>query len=164
MSWKKILALVCLAAGSFALGQLSVAGQHHLHATTLENLSTAMHGEAFAHAKYMLFAQHARQQGNSELANLFESTANTEKVEHFAEEAELAGIVGSDVENLKNAIAGESYEAESMYPDFAAAADRVGDHEAALRFREIAADEARHRDTFQVELKHLEQTSGSGLQ
>lgn len=164
MSWKKILALVCLAAGSFALGQLSVTGQHHLHATTLENLSTAMHGEAFAHAKYMLFAEHARKEGNSELANLFESTAKTEKVEHFAQEAALAGIVGSDRENLKNAIAGESYEAESMYPDFAAAADRVGDHEAALRFREMAADEARHRDSFQVELKQLESHSGTHSQ
>lgn len=164
MSSKKILALVCLATASFALGQLSVTGQHHLHPTTLENLSTAMHDEAFAHAKYLLFAEHARRGGNAELANLFESTANTDKAEHFAQEASMAGIVGSDLENLKNAIAEESYETESMYPDFAAAADRVGDHEAALRFREIAADEARHRDNFQVELKQMEATSGVNTQ
>ncbi|MCL5263022.1 MAG: rubrerythrin family protein [Acidobacteria bacterium] len=162
MSWKKILALACLAVTSFALGQISAGGSHHLHATTLENLSTAMHGEAFAHAKYTVFAEHAREEGNPELAKLFETTANTEKYEHFAEEAKLAGIVGSDIENLKDAIAGESYESQTMYPDFAAAADRVGDHEAALRFREIAADEARHLDAFRVELAHLEAQSHSG--
>lgn len=161
MSARKIFALLCLAAGSFALGQLSVTGQHHLHPTTLENLSTAMHSEAFSNAKYLLFAEHARQEGNAELANLFKSTADINESEHFAQEAELAGIVGSDVENLNNAIADESYEAESMYPDFAAAADRVGDHAAALRFREIAADGIRHRDSFQVELKLIERTSGS---
>ena len=162
MFWKKLLVLSCLAAASFALGQLSAGRQAHLHATTLENLSTAMHGEAFAHAKYLLFAEHARQEGNPDLANLFETAANTEKVEHFAVEAKLAGIVGSDMENLKNAIAEESYEADTMYPDFAAAADRVGDHEAALHFHEIAVDEARHRDAFQLELKQLESQSRTG--
>lgn len=164
MSSKKLLALVCLAAGSFALGQISVTGSQHLHATTLENLSTAMHGEAFAHAKYLLFAERARQGGDTELASLFESTAKTEKSEHFSEEATLAGLVGSNVDNLKNAIAEESYEADSMYPDFAAAADRVGDHEAALRFREMAADEARHRDSFQVELEQMESAAGKNSQ
>ena len=162
MFWKKLLVLSCLAAASFALGQLTADRQGHLHAATLEDLSTAMHGEAFAHAKYLLFAEHARQEGHPELANLFETTANTEKVEHFAVEAKLAGIVGSDMENLRNAVAEESYEADTMYPTFAAAAEKVGDHEAALHFREIAADEARHRDAFQLELKQLESQSHAG--
>ena len=59
---------------------------------TLDDLSTAMRGEAFAYAKYLLYAEHARKSGNKELADLFEKTANTERFEHFAEEAELAGI------------------------------------------------------------------------
>ena len=51
--------------------------------------------------------------------------------------------------------------AEGGHGDCRTAADRVGDHEAALHFREIAADEARHRDSFQVELKQLEKSPGS---
>ncbi len=156
MTWKKMVAFAALAAASFALGQMSGTMHGRLHPATLENLSTAMHGEAFAHAKYLLFAEHARAHGNPELAELFEDAAKTEKTEHFAQEAALAGIVGSDADNLRDAVEAETYEAGTMYPTFAREADKVGDHEAALRFREIASDEARHRDAFQAELKRLE--------
>lgn len=162
MFWKKLLVLSCVAVASFALGQLTASRQGHLHAATLEDLSTAMHGEAFAHAKYLLFAEHAKQEGHPELAKLFETAANTEKVDHFAVEAKLAGIVGTDMENLKNAVAEESYEADTMYPAFAASADKVGDHEAALHFREMAADEAHHREAFELELKQLESQQRAG--
>ena len=85
--------------------------------TTIANLLTAMHGEAFTYAKYMLYAERARRQGHTELAELFENIAKEERLEHFAEEAELAGLVGTDVDNLRNAIEGESYEIEIMYRD-----------------------------------------------
>ena len=52
---------------------------------TMEDLSTAMHGEAFAYVKYLLYAEHARKNGNTELAELFEKTAKVERFEHFAE-------------------------------------------------------------------------------
>ena len=58
---------------------------------TLDALSTAMHGEAFAYAKYLLYAEHARKSGNKELADLFERTANTERFEHFAEKRSSPG-------------------------------------------------------------------------
>lgn len=93
---------------------------------TLDNLSTAMHGEAFAYVKYLLYAEHARKSGNKELADLFEKTANTERFEHFAEEAQLAGLVGSDADNLKDAIEGESYEVDTMYLEFAQKAKVTG--------------------------------------
>jgi rubrerythrin len=83
---------------------------------TLDNLSTAMHGEAFAYVKYLLYAEHARKSGNKELAELFEKTAHTERFEHFSEEAQLAGLVGSDADNLKDAIKGESYEIDYHVP------------------------------------------------
>ena len=86
---------------------------------TMDNLSTAMHGEAFAYVKYLLYAEHARKSGNKELADLFEKTANTERFEHFAEEAQLAGLIGNDVNNLKDAIKGECYEIDTMYLEFA---------------------------------------------
>jgi hypothetical protein len=46
---------------------------------------------------------------------LFEKTAEVERCEHFAEKAELAGLVGNDADNLKDSIKGESYEIEIMY-------------------------------------------------
>jgi rubrerythrin len=127
-----------------------------LNQKTLYDLSTAMHGEAFAYAKYLLYAEHARKNGNKELADLFEKTANTERFEHFAEEAELAELVGSDADNLKDAIQGESYEIDSMYLEFAQKARVAGDTAAAARFEEIRQDEMGHRDAFKIALAKLE--------
>ena len=126
-----------------------------MNKATLDNLSTAMHGEAFAYAKYMLYAERARQSGNTELAQLLENTAKEERLEHFAEEAELAGLVRSDADNLRDAIQGESYEVETMYSDFAEQAAAVGDKAAADRFAEIRQDEMKHRDAFKAALTKL---------
>lgn len=126
---------------------------------TKQNLSTAMHGEAFAYVKYMLYAEQARRTGQPELAALFEKTAHTERFEHFAEEAELAGLVGTNEENLRDAIKGESYEVTTMYKQFAEEAQRAGDHAAAARFREVRADEMTHLDAYKVALQKLGQAS-----
>lgn len=126
-----------------------------MNKTTIANLSTAMQGEAFAYAKYMLYAERARQNGNTELAQLFENAAKEERLEHFAEEAELAGLVGTDADNLKDAILGESYEVETMYRDFARQAAEVGDQAASDRFMEIRHDEMKHRDAFKAALAKL---------
>jgi rubrerythrin len=127
-----------------------------LNQKTLDNLSTAMHGEAFVYVKYLLYAEHARKSGHEELADLFEKTANTERFEHFAEEAQLFGLVGSDAENLKDAIQGESYEVETMYLEFAQKAKVAGDIAAATRFEEVRHDEIGHRDAFETALSKLE--------
>lgn len=156
MNLKKFGAVVSLAAASFALGQMAASRHDHLQAATVKNLSTAMHGEAYAHAKYLLYAEAARKSGHGELATLFANTARTEKAEHFAEEAAMAGIVGSNAENLRDAIAGESYESTTMYPTFAEEAAKVGDTQAATLFREIAADETHHRDAFRAALKKID--------
>lgn len=122
---------------------------------TRDNLSTAMHGEAFAYAKYMLYAERARETGNAELSQLFEKTAKEELLEHFAEQAALAGLVGTDADNLKDAVSGESYEVETMYRDFAQEAAASGDKAAADRFEEIRHDEVKHRDAFNAALAKL---------
>ncbi len=126
---------------------------------TQKNLVTAMHGEAFAFVKYMLFAEHARKNGHPELADLFEKTAHIERFEHLAEEAALAGLVGSDADNLSDAIEGESYEVETMYKEFAEQAAADGDHAAASRFAEVRGDEIGHRDAFKAALIQLNQGS-----
>ncbi len=157
--WRKswmILTAVALAA--FVAG-LAVARTQQLNQKTMENLHTAMKGEAFAYASYMLYAEQARKTGHPEIAELFENAAKTERFEHFAEEAELAGLVGTNEENLRTAIKGESYESTTMYREFAEQATSVEDHAAAERFEEIRQDEMKHRAMFEAALQKLEQAS-----
>ncbi|MDF3302794.1 rubrerythrin family protein [Streptomyces tropicalis] len=124
-------------------------------ARTRTNLDTAMHGEALAHAKYMLYAVQARQSGNPALARLFEGTAGVELHEHFAGEAVLAGLVRTTKTNLSKAISGERNEATTLYPGFANRAATVGDAAVATYFRDTAADEAKHATAFQKALNQL---------
>ncbi len=146
----------------FVAGHMTARGGGGLSQRTRENLSTAMHGEAFAYVKYLLYAKHARQNGNAELANLFTKAANTERFQHFAEEAQLAGLVGSDADNLKDAIKGESYEVETMYREFAEQAAAAGDKAAADRFEEVRHDEMGHRDAFKAALAKVETKPSGG--
>lgn len=155
------LALVLAGGVMFFAGRLT-ARSGSFSQKTQGNLSTAMHGEAFAYAKYLLYAHHARQHGNTELANLFRRAANTERFQHFAEEAELAGLVGSDAENLREAINGESYEVDTMYREFAEQAAAAGDKSAADRFEEVRHDEMGHRDAFKAALEKMEHKAASG--
>src|SRR5271157_708060 len=131
---------------------------------TRNNLLQAMHGEAFAFVKYTLFAQQARKNGREELAALFEKTAEVERHEHFAEEADLAGLVGSDADNLRDAIQGESYEVDTMYREFAEQADAAGDEAAAARFAEVRRDEMKHRNAFEAALQELRAAPQEPLQ
>ena len=126
-----------------------------MDAKTRENLLASMHGEAFAHAKYTLYADQARRNGNETLARLFEQTADVELHEHLKEEAELVGFVGTDEENLKDAIDGERYEVETMYLEFAEQAKAAGETAAAERFLEVRSDEMKHREQFQAALTKL---------
>lgn len=127
---------------------------------TEKNLLAAMHGEAFAYAKYLRYADVARQAGAPELAELFEKTAQVELHEHFREESELVGVFRTNLENLGDAIAGEAYEVDTMYREFAEQAQAAGDLAAAARFIEIRADEMAHRAAFQAALHNLEGHSG----
>ena len=96
------------------------AGSPRSSGTTLANLTTAIQGEAFAYAKYMRYADQARRDGNTAVAQLFTNTANAELNEHFASLATLAGLVAADTNaNLNDAITGEQHEADVMYPDYA---------------------------------------------
>ena len=75
--------------------------------------------------------------------------------------ADYRGLVGSDAQNLKDAMTGESYEVETMYREFAEKATSAGDKDAAHRFQEIRNDEMKHRDGFQAELAELEKSSAT---
>ncbi|MEU6717459.1 ferritin family protein [Nonomuraea sp. NPDC046802] len=119
---------------------------------TKTDLDTALHGEALAYAKYQQYAENAK---NPAVAKLFRGNADVELHEHFADEAKLAGLVGSTHDNLIKAIAGERYESQTMYPTFAKRAKAAGDSQAAELFSHNAEDEAGHARAFQQALDRL---------
>ncbi|GAA3156090.1 hypothetical protein GCM10010466_53770 [Planomonospora alba] len=115
---------------------------------TRRDALAAMRGEAYAHAAYLAYAVQAGREGLPRVRELYEDVAGTELREHFTEQAELVGMVGDDAANLRDAMAGESYEAATMYRRFATEAKTDGDFAAANRFSEIAKDESAHHDAF----------------
>ncbi len=151
-----LLAGALLGAATLAVGpmQASTPGQTFSQ-TTRDHLKAAMQGEAFASAKYLLYAERARMNGNTAVADLFERIGKEERVEHFAEEAALLQLAGDDAANLTDAIKGESYEVDTMYREFAEQAHAAGDTAAGFRFEEIRRDEMKHRDAFKAALEQL---------
>ena len=123
---------------------------------TYENVLAALHGEAFAHARYLLFAAAARKRGETRLASMFEGIAAVELQEHFIELAELAGLVGADGDNIRAAIPDENLEVEVTYPKFAQQARAAGEIAVAERFAEMAEDEREHEKTLEQVLERLE--------
>lgn len=127
-----------------------------MDAQTYENVVAAMRREAFAHARYLLFAAAAREQGEERLAAMFEGIAAVELREHFAELAELVDLVGADADNLRTAIRDENFEVEWKYPQFADQARAAGEFAVAERFAEMAEDERVHEKTLEAALERLE--------
>jgi rubrerythrin len=122
---------------------------------TEENLQAAFAGESQARNKYTYFAKVARKEGYLYIAKIFEETAENE-MQHAKDELKLLGGIGSTIDNLKTAIAGEDYEVTTMYPDFAADAEAEGNKEAAMLFKMIARVEAEHRDRYKKLLEMVE--------
>jgi rubrerythrin len=124
-------------------------------ATTKENLEAAFAGESMARNKYTYFADAARKEGYHYIARLFEETALNE-MRHAKDHFLLLKHLGDTKANLKMAIEGEHYETTTMYPEFAAQAEKEGIKEAATLFRQIAKVEAHHRDRYKKLLDMLD--------
>jgi rubrerythrin len=127
---------------------------------TEKNLLTAFAGESQARNRYTYFAGQARKDGYVQIADIFEETANQEK-EHakrffkFLEGGEVeivgafpAGVIGTTVENLKAAAAGEHYEHTEMYPGFAKVARKEGFEDVAMVFEFISVAEKQHEKRY----------------
>src|SRR5665811_404379 len=89
------------------------------------------------------------------VAKLFSGTAQVELREHFAGEAVLAGLVGTNAANLQDSITGETWEHTTMYPGFATQATTENCPAAAALFTEIAADEGGHAAAYTLALQAL---------
>src|SRR4030042_842937 len=92
---------------------------------TEDALKEAFAGESQANRKYLAFAAKADQEGFAQAAKLFRAAAEAETIHAHAHLRALKGI-RSTRENLQEAIAGETHEFKSMYPDMIAAAKEEG--------------------------------------
>jgi len=122
--------------------------------TTLENLQTAFAGESQANRKYLAFAQQAAREGFRNVARLFKTAAEAETV-HAMGHLRAMQAVGSTAENLRAAVAGETYETREMYPPMLEAARREG-HQAGTMFSFALSAEAVHASLYAAALKAVE--------
>jgi len=123
---------------------------------TEKNILTAFAGESQARNRYTYFASQAKKDGYVQISEIFAETADQEK-EHAKRlfkllkggEVEVAaafpaGVIGTTLDNLKEAAAGENYEYTDMYPGFAKTAGEEGFAEIAEIFKAIAVAEKQH--------------------
>lgn len=130
---------------------------------THENLKEAFAGESQANRRYLYFAQKADVEGYPDIAALFRSVAEGETGHafgHFDFMVEVGDpvtgeAVGSTEDNLKSAIAGETYEYTEMYPGFAKTAREEGFAEVAEWLETLARAEKSHAGRFTQGLAEL---------
>jgi rubrerythrin len=143
---------------------------------TMENLAKAFIGESQARNRYTFYAGTARKEGYEQIAEIFEMTAMNENehaewllkminqlkaktADNYDEvhvEAAAPTIWGTTRDNLKAAIAGETYEFTTMYPGFAKAARAEGYRDIAGRLESISKAETHHGQRYSKLLAELE--------
>ena len=120
-------------------------------ASTLENLKEAFAGESQANQKYRAFALKAEQDGMPNIARLFRTAAEAERI-HAEGHLKAMDGVRSTVENLQAAIAGETYESTTMYPPMIAQAEAES-HKAKRMFGYALRAEEVHAQLYKLGLE-----------
>lgn len=158
-----VIALACLVCVGLAGTAEAAAGT-----TSLENLQAAFNGESNAHAKYAAFAVKADAEGYKSVASLFRAASLSEGIhakKHAAvitklgaePKAEIATPeVKSTKENLEVALAGETYEKDTMYPGFIKQATTEKNKAAVRTFRGAMMAEVEHAKLYKQALAELE--------
>ena len=127
---------------------------------TEKNLLAAFAGESQARNRYTFFASTAKKEGYEQIAAIFLQTAEEEK-EHaklFFKQlkggdveitaAYPAGMIGNTKDNLAAATAGEKMEWGTLYPSFAATADKEGFKDISHLFKMVAKVEVHHEQRY----------------
>jgi rubrerythrin len=130
---------------------------------THQNLKEAFAGESQASRRYLYFAKVADIEGYPEVAGLFKDTADGETghahghLDFLKQVGDPAtGLpIGDTLKNLKAAVAGETYEYETMYPGMAKTAREEGFEEVAEWFETLAKAERSHAGRFDKAAKGL---------
>lgn len=140
--------------------------QDAVEATT-KNLLAAYAGETTASAKYAAYAQKAAAEGLPKLALLFKATSRSERIHAENHKAVLEEMgksvpeitpkftVGTSKENLNDAIAGESYEISTMYPEFLTVANAADNQLALVSLNYAYKTEMKHKPLYENALALL---------
>ncbi len=143
--------------------------------TTLQNLQTAYNGESNAHARYLVFAQKADQEGYAQAAALFRAAARAEQIHaanHAAVIKKLGGTPEAKIEttapkstkqNLEAAVKGETYERDVMYPEFLKQARADKNTEAIQTFNFAKSAEAEHAKLYSGAAADPEKMKAKGI-
>ena len=136
---------------------------------TEKNLATSFAGESQARMRYTYFASAAKKEGYEQIAAIFTETADQEK-EHAKrmfkwleggmveiQASFPAGVIGTTLQNLKAAAAGENEEWTEAYPHFADVAEEEGFPAIAKMYREIAVAEKGHEERYNAFVKNIEE-------
>lgn len=123
--------------------------------TTIDNLKEAFAGESQANQKYRVFARKAEQDGFPNVARLFRTAAEAERIHAEGHLKALEGV-GSTADNLKTAFDGETHEYKEMYPPMLEQA-KVEDHKAKRMFGYALEAEAVHAKLYTLALDAVKQ-------
>lgn len=135
---------------------------------TITNMHDAYKGETTAHFKYAAYSKKAVEEGHPEIALLFKAASGAELIHANNHKVVLLRMgesipeitpefsVNTTAENLKEAIEGESYEFNTMYPNFIKDANAAGNYMAQISLTYAYKVEQKHRDFYIEALKALE--------
>lgn len=118
---------------------------------TKENLMAAFAGESQANRKYLAYAKQAEKEGLPQVAKLFRAVAEAETI-HAHAHLRSAGKIGSTMDNLRDAISGETYEFTKMYPEMIKDAEAEGERAAQKYFGWVNDVEEVHSKLYQKAL------------
>ena len=123
---------------------------------TEKNLMEAFAGESMARNKYTYFASKAKKDGYEQIASIFQATADNEKEHAKIWFKLLNGGIGSTLDNLKAAAAGENDEWTDMYARMAKEAREEGFDDIAKLFDGVAAIEKEHEERYLALVSNIE--------
>jgi Rubrerythrin len=118
---------------------------------TEKNLMDAFAGESQANRKYLAYAAKADKDGFAQVAKLFRAAAHAETI-HAHAHLRLAGKIHGTLENLQDAISGETYEFTKMYPEMIQDAEAEGNNAAASYMKWVNTVEEVHAKLYQKAL------------
>lgn len=128
---------------------------------TTENLKTAFAGESQANRKYLLYAEKAATEGYPNVAKLFRAAADAETIHAFRHWKAL-GMVRDTMQNLEDALGGETYEVEEMYPPMLAQAQADQEISAQYAFKGAMEAEKIHMDLYSQALASVKNSKDIG--
>jgi len=130
---------------------------------TDQDLKDAFAGESQANRKYLAFSKKAEQEGYKRAAKMFRAAAAAETVHAHNHLGELGGV-RSTRENLLEAITGESYEFQKMYPQMIEDARNEGRDGAMKSFLYANEVEQVHAAMYKKVLDDMEKDKGREVQ